>query len=201
VDKIKVREFKVKNFIVCIVDGSIVRRDKDIEFCNYGQPLHFSFIPKNEIWIDQEAHPNEMRFFIIDALTEFEHMQKGSSYDQALQAVKKIDRTKRLQARQNLSLQKKLYTIYKDTSVYIVNGNYVRTYLDPTYTEGGHGYVYDYIPKNEVWIDDDIFPKERPYIFLHELIERYLMKILNFVYKVAHQIASNIELQHRRKER
>ena len=47
-------------------------------------------------------------------------------------------------------------------------------YID--FTEGGHDKVFDFIPKKEIWIDDDLNPEERLFILVHELHERNLMK-------------------------
>ena len=35
--------------------------------------------------------------------------------------------------------------------------------------------VYNFIPKNEIWIDDDLYKKEIPFVLIHELHERWLM--------------------------
>src|SRR6266852_2179345 len=57
-----------------------------------------------------------------------------------------------------------------------VNGTIVRLYLDPEFVFGGHGYVYSYIPKDEVWVDVKMDPRETKYVILHEVLERDLMK-------------------------
>ncbi len=195
-----VRELQspIQGFTICIVDGSLVRKNYDIDFTNYGQFYRFPFIPPNQIWIDCEAHPNEYRFFIKDAIVEFLSMKKGSSFEQALEQVKKEDQKNRAAVHQSLSLDKKLlYNKYK-IFIYIVNGDYVRTYIDPTFVEGGHGYVYDYIAKNTVWIDDALFSKDIGFVVYHELIERYLMATKKLKYHPAHKIASDLEATWRR---
>ena len=40
---------------VWIVDGSYIRGHIDEEFTNFGQHYRYSYIPVQELWIDQEA--------------------------------------------------------------------------------------------------------------------------------------------------
>ena len=65
------------------------------------------------------------------------------------------------------------------------------------FVEGGHGYVYEWIPKDEIWIDNKIKSKEIPVIILHEFTERTLMKYKNIPYGRAHIAASKVEFEHR----
>jgi hypothetical protein len=53
--------------------------------------------------------------------------------------------------------------------VWIMNGRLVRSVFDIDFTEGGHDYVYEFVPANEVWIDDAVEEPERPFVLLHEL--------------------------------
>jgi hypothetical protein len=76
-----------------------------------------------------------------------------------------------------------------DPAIVLVDGSVVRRYFDPDFIFGGHGYVYDYIPKNEIWLDDKMNPQEIPYIEKHERIERQLMQD-GATYDEAHDIAT-----------
>lgn len=40
--------------------------------------------------------------------------------------------------------------------VWRIDGHLVRCYYKTDYTEGGHGYVYPWCPRNEIWIEKDI---------------------------------------------
>jgi hypothetical protein len=73
-----------------------------------------------------------------------------------------------------------------------VNGRLVRSVFDIDYTEGGHDYVYEFVPANEVWIDDAVEEPERPFVLLHELHERNLMA-KGWPYSKAHADSSRIE--------
>ena len=53
-------------------------------------------------------------------------------------------------------------------SVWIVDGRLVRSVFDIDLTEGGHDYVYEFVPENEAWIDNDLDEVERPYVLLYE---------------------------------
>ena len=190
---------------IWVVDGSYVRTHIDEEFTNYGQHYRFKFIPKKELWIDQEAHPDEQRFFIDHLLVEHRLMKRGVPYDKALEAADRIERAERKRAgdikrmtkggslpnpeQVHIRLWKRLET---QVSVWIINGRLVRSVFDIDFTEGGHDYVYEFIPENEVWIDNDLGESERPYVLLHELHERNLMA-KGWDYDRAHANASKIE--------
>jgi hypothetical protein len=75
--------------------------------------------------------------------------------------------------------------------VYLVNGEYVRDNLDVNFTMGGHGHVYDYIPKNEVWIEKGGEPLEDKFTLLHELVEREQM-VKGMDYEEAHENYANV---------
>lgn len=77
-------------------------------------------------------------------------------------------------------------------TVWLVNGRLVRSAFDIEFTEGGHEHVYEYVPRNELWIDDDIHDDERGFILFHELFERRLMAS-GINYDKAHKQASKRE--------
>lgn len=81
-------------------------------------------------------------------------------------------------------------------SVWLVDGLYVRNCIDIAFTQGGHGYVYNWIPKSEVWIDNANI-SETEWIITHELYERFLMKYSNKSYSQAHNMANTIEKRSR----
>lgn len=191
---------------VWIVDGSYVREQIDEEFTNFGQHYSFSFIPERDLWLDKEAHPDERHFFIDHLLVERRLMAKGVSYDDALVAADRAERRERRRAGDvrvlthggkqlphgqdvHVKLWKKLDN---GVSVWVVNGRLVRSVFDIDFTEGGHDHVYEFVPENEVWIDDDMDDSERGFILLHELHERNRM-ISGWPYGRAHEESSRIE--------
>lgn len=191
------------------VDGAYIRTQLDQEFSNFGHHYAFSFIPKDEFWID-EASPDEVKFFIHHLLVEYRLCRNGSSQEEARKKanvselrlrkkagdVQKLTRGGTLPNPENVhvSLWKKLET---PLSIWMVNGRLVRSVFDIDFTEGGHGHVYEFIPNDEVWIDNDITDAERPYVLLHELHERRLMeKGMN--YDKAHDDSNRLEKRARR---
>ena len=74
-----------------------------------------------------------------------------------------------------------------------INGRIVRDLYKTDFVEGGHGYVYAWIPNNEIWIESCIHASEAKFILLHESVERKIMKDFNLDYHVAHNIAADVE--------
>ncbi len=209
---------EVAHFQVFIVSGKHIRSYIDEEFTNFGQHYRFKFIPKNEFWIDKEYHHgNEIHYFIDHLLVENQLMAKGKTYDQA---IAEADAAESKERKKSQLLQKygndlmphlheKLFKKYRGKlKVWLVNGELVRDKFFIDFTEGGHDLVYHFVPKNEVWIDSDLNPREMKFVLLHELHERNLMAKelksrivpstkLYQIYSRAHHSASNLEYFYR----
>ena len=191
---------------IWIVDGSYIRGNIDEEFTNFGQHYRFKYIPDNEFWIDREAEHDEHKFFVEHLLVEHRLMAKGMPYEQALPEADRAERKERRLAGDVSSLthqgeklpdgkdvHERLWKkLESGISVWVVNGRMVRSVFDIDFTEGGHDYVYEFVPKNEVWIDDAIMETERGYVLLHELHERNRMA-KGWIYDKAHAESSKIE--------
>jgi hypothetical protein len=195
---------------VWAVDGAYVRGHIDEEFTNFGQHFRYNYIPENEFWIDQGTKSNEWRFFIDHLLVEHRLMEKGMPYKQAIVAADTEERKERRRAGDiskitnrgqklpegkdvHIRLWKKLKS---GLAVWIVNGRLVRSVFDIDFTAGGHDYVYEFVPENEVWIDDDIEEAERGYVLLHELHERNRMA-KGWDYDKSHAESSRLEYRMR----
>jgi hypothetical protein len=197
---------------VWIVDGTYVRGHIDEEFTNFGQHYRYPYIPDNEFWIDREAHNDERHFFVEHLLVEHRLMAKGMKYDQAIVLADRVERRERRRAGDLQKLTrhgKELPDSHKvherlwkalesGLKVWIVNGRLVRSGFDIDFTAGGHDYVYEFVPENEVWIDDDIQEDERGYVLLHELHERNRMAT-GWPYSKAHAESSRLEYRCRHK--
>ena len=83
---------------IWIVDGAYIRGHIDEEFTNFGQHYRYSYIPKNEFWIDREAKNDEQRFFIDHLLTEHHLMAKGVPYEKAIEEADRVERRERRRA-------------------------------------------------------------------------------------------------------
>jgi hypothetical protein len=197
-------------FVIWAVDGAYVRGHIDEEFTNFGQHFRYKYIPQNEFWIDQGTKSDEWHFFIDHLLVEHRLMEKGAPYKQAIVAADTEERKQRRRAGdigkitnrgQKLPEGKDVHVrLWKKLkgglAVWIVSGRLVRSVFDIDFTAGGHDYVYEFVPENEVWIDDDIEEAERPYVLLHELHERNRMAA-GWDYDKSHAEASRLEYRMR----
>ena len=199
---------EVSGFTVWIVDGDYIRDNIDEEFTNYGQNYQFKFIPKKELWVDKERVGSEYKYYVNSMLTINRLLAKGVSRGEAIKISDKEERSERAKSalvKKRIALKKypkKLIdSVHKDLlqkystkkiRIWIVSGELVRSLFFLDFTEGGHGYVYSFIPKNEIWIDDDIELDEIKFVLLHELHERRLMS-KGMKYDRSHKASSRIE--------
>jgi hypothetical protein len=199
---------RMKNVAVWVVDGVYIRSNIDIEFDNYGQWWDFSYIPKNEAWVDRETQLDEWLFFLTRMEVERRllrrHVAEAQVWPKARAAERRMRRDAgdldladgpRNPAKVHSQLWKRLRSGLR---VWIVKGRLVRSWFDLDFTAGGHDLVYrKYVPHHEVWIDDDVAEGERPYILIHELRERALMA-KGRSYNSAHDSANRFESACRR---
>ena len=190
------------------VDGEKIRKDLDPNFTNFGQHYDFNYIPKNELWIDRENSTGEKNFFITHMLTELKLIENGMGPDKADDVaciIEEVERHKSKKYQLNVSVKdncdkvkiKKIADI-KGILIFEVDGELVRDFFYDSFTEGGHDLVYNWIPEKEIWIDNDVVEKERPFIILHEFIERSFME-KGMIYEKAHMKALVDEWESRRK--
>lgn len=197
----------ISGFSVWIVDGNYIRGKIDEEFTNCGEHYRFKFIPKKEFWIDKKhGNGEEEKYFIEKLLTENRLMAKGICYETAIDRADRVERRERNKHERISREMKKLLKIAilkrihkkllkkysKKLKVWIVNGRFVRDLLYIDFTEGGHDKVYSFVPEGEVWIDNDLSPREIKFVVLHEVHERNLMG-LGKSYESAHRDSSRIE--------
>lgn len=194
---------------IWIVDGAYVRKNIDREFCNFGHHYTFKRVPQREIWLDHETDPDEESFFIAHALTERGMMAKGKSYEDALAAANLRERKMRarspdvrkvLRSRDVVDPSFVHVRLWKsipgEVDIWYVEGRMVRGVFDLEFSGGGHDYVYEFVPRGEVWIDNDISASETSYVLFHELHERNLMA-KGMSYDDAHEDASRLEYYYR----
>jgi len=206
-----IKKFKKIGKISCwIIDGNYIRTNIDEEFTNYGHHYRFNFIPENEFWIDKESDEGEEGYYICDMLKIMHAIKSGKTYKQAVELgeqAEKHERAKSMLAKKahkklkiGESLAKFLYKkqlkINSEIKFHIVNGELVRDEFFIDFTEGGHDKVYHFIPKGEIWIDDDVSKKEISFVLLHEIHERNLMA-KGWNYEKAHADSSCLEFFYR----
>jgi|GEM_PF-709722 len=203
-------------YTVYSVNALAVRNfaEPDEEFGNFATRDEFpNLIPKGEIWISEKLAAKEGVFFIAHALTELTRRADGAgdkAYEEGLQVEQllreKLNGVEFRNGKPHKRVPEKIYLASYITlpdpqgpvKVYIVDGNLVRSYYKTDYTEGGHGYVYPWVPKPEIWIENGVDHREVPFIVSHEYLERRLMRDEGIDYDTAHEICSKVEFNLRK---
>jgi hypothetical protein len=192
---------------VWIVDGEYIRTFLDEEFTNFGQHYRFPFIPENEFWLDKEGENDESNYFIEHLKVEWNLMRQGSSYPEAIVQADLVERAMRLKDSDITLVQNPVTKIIDPTKfrlklikaldnglkVWLVDGKLIRTFIHIDFTQGGHEYVYEFVPPGDIWIDNDIAWQERGFVILHEMNELNLMRE-GWAYTKAHENSSTLEL-------
>jgi hypothetical protein len=203
-----------EDFIVYSVNAFSVRNvaQPDEEFTNFATQEEFkNLIPKREIWIAEKNVTSESVFFIANSLARMKALARGRKEDAAYEAGLTVERFLREQltgikyrdGKPHAHVPEDIYVGHYLTlpdpkskiEVWVVDGNLVRSYYKTDYTEGGHGYVYPWVPKNQIWIEKAIDRQEFPYIAAHEYIEVRLMRDKHIDYDRAHEICSKVEFK------
>jgi len=189
------------------VDGEYVRKNICEDFVNYAHHYNLSFIPKNEFWIADGTEEGEIRYYIDHMLVEHRLVSEGKSREEAASRACMVEKGERSKSemmkklgdikenRKELidKIHKKILKTYSGkVRVWVVDGKLVRSTLYLDFGGGGHDKVFNFVPDNEVWIDDDISREERKFIILHELHERNLMA-KGADYPEGHKSATEIE--------
>jgi hypothetical protein len=180
------------------VDGLWVRHHGEPDFNNFGSYPRFQSIPRDEFWLDREVNHDERRFYLANLVAERKARQQGRGNEQAREVGNAAERQARAAAKPtrpaDVAASVKLRQIgaVQGVAIWLVNGKAVRDHLFQEFTEGGHDLVYDWIPKNEVWLDDTVVLAERKLVLQHELHERKLMN-QGMEYEQAHGRALRVE--------
>ncbi len=185
-----------KAFKIRFVDGSFIRNHLDTNFGFLEEHARAGFspsyyIPEGELWVDKHYRAELPRLIKIREL-----------YNNPKYARLSYQKIREILKRELVSHETPppfIEQTEKNGALTInhVNGHIVREYIDPEFIFGGHDLVYNYIPKNEVWLDALQGPRELPYTTLHELTERAYMK-QGMNYDAAHDIAIAVEKSARR---
>ena len=149
---------------VYYVSGYVIRREIDKTFPNYGSHRSFKFIPKNEFWIDYEnRNKREAKYIIINFLAFEKEIEKGKNVDDAIKIANMIEKRERHKSKwikklRKIKIKEKLLKkihekrlfgkITDKLKIWLIDGDIVRSLFDVDFNQGGHGYVYPFIPKN-----------------------------------------------------
>lgn len=168
----------------------------NVEFCTSG--MHEDFpksIAEDEIFIDDSLKAREIPSVLkgIGVRLRDRSNGKGSeeSYDNGIRHEKK-HRSRKPQSVKRLSKYATLRDSKGKIEVFVVSGKAVRDSFKTDFSQGGHGYVYDWIPKGEIWLEQEE-SDEFPFILAHEYAEMVMMRELGMEYEEAHEMASKIE--------
>ncbi len=192
--------------------------EPDEEFGNVATHEDFpDLIPEGQIWTVEATYRREGRFFLANATAELESLAKGQSKDAAFDAGVEAERRlrkevtgiefrdgrphRRLPPRIRLRPYCRLSDDIAATQVWLVDGCLVRSTYKTDYTEGGHGYVYPWVPKGQIWVEQCIDRDELPYIIAHEYAEMRLMRDKQLEYDRAHRICAEMEFDLRKAPR
>lgn len=199
---------KFGDYTVYLVNEENIRdmSEKLEEFSNYGIHSDFpKYIPQNEIWLSDHISDDEKFILISEALNRLKYELSGMSETHAYELALKHDKAMRhkfihsqhikmpTSNKPDDAIYLSHFGTFKDVEIYIVDGNLIRDFYKTDFVEGGHDYVYHFIPYGEVWIDIEVPRKERILIVMHEVTERALMKDKHLSYDKAHQKASKFE--------
>lgn len=81
---------RLGNIRVCLVDGNSVRRNYNSRFRDCGMKRTFSFIPKDEIWVDQRLSSSDRNLVLLRAIREYNLSVDGMKLDQMKHAVEPV---------------------------------------------------------------------------------------------------------------
>jgi len=213
----KKRIFTHPECTVYSVNGLAMRNvaQPDEEFGNFATHEEFPHvIPKGELWVSEKTVGEEGLFFIADVLARLHAKANGAAPATAYEIGLKVERCLREKilgthyrgGRPHKRVPPELYLGHyltlpdkrSQVAVWMVDGNLVRSLYKTDYTEGGHGYVYRWVPKSEIWIEEAVDRREIPYIVAHEYLERQLMRDQKLDYAKAHAICSEVEFSLRK---
>jgi hypothetical protein len=204
---------------VYTIDSFAVRNvaRPDEEFGNFATRDEFpDLIPPGELWLDERNFDAEGLIFLANALVRLGRQVQGIDPDEAYSAGLNVDRWLRRRitgepfraGRPHRRVPARLYVETYLTlpderfpiTVFLVNGHLVRCWYKTDYVEGGHGYVYRWVPKREIWVEGDLDHRELPFIVTHEYLELRLMRDRGLPYDRAHEIASRLEFDLRKRD-
>lgn len=174
------------------VNGFNIRNTIDVNFGGHYTRDYAAYIPPDEIWVEDYLKP-EISLILKIVKTEKKFFSKNKSFKKLRDFLKRG-------AKKNGSPPPFYRRITKKGKIKVVDvdGAVVRKFIDPYFISGGHDLVYEYIPRNEIWIDALNYKEDQPFVLVHEIFERNLMA-QGRDYASAHDFAI-AEEKHRRRQ-
>lgn len=208
----RVRLGKREGQRIWLVEGARVVRFVYPAFIMGGNDQRYRFNPDDEVWIDNRIGIEEFEYTVAHELIERKLMrERGYSYDRAHKAglalelsMRKRDQKRALKREKTCALP--VQGVYRrflrstgGVKIWIVDGPKVRQHLDGDYVFAGHGYKYDFIPKDEIWLDSAMSVEQAHFALFHELRERRMIAD-GIDYDVAYPEALALESQERARQ-
>jgi len=82
--QIKVRKLgRASGYTAWVVDGGVVRNEVDIDFAIGGNPARYSYVPENEVWLEDTGDEDDMKATFMHEVWEAGSMRAGDSYGRA----------------------------------------------------------------------------------------------------------------------
>lgn len=177
-----------------------------------GNDQRYRFNPDDDVWIDNRIGIEELEYTIAHELIERKLMrEKLYTYERAHTAALCLEKRMRSRDARRAKQREKtsalpvsgVYRCFlrrsRGVKIWIVDGPKVRQHLDGDFTFAGHGYKYDFIPKDEIWLDSAMSVEQAYFALFHELNER-LMIARSGDYDSAYPEALALELLERDKQ-
>lgn len=98
-------------------------------------------------------------------------------------SVKKIPKDKK----------KYIAELWDGTKIFMVNGEWVRNNIDVSWIGGSHESECGWIPKKEIWIEEQKSSMDAIFYLFHEIIESVQMKYFKQPYEKSHDISNSVE--------
>jgi hypothetical protein len=184
----RVRLGKREGQRIWLVDGAQVVRNVYPAFIMGGNDQRYRFNPDDEVWIDNRIGIEELEYTIAHELIERKLMrEKLYSYGRAHTAGLELEKRMRTRDARRARQREKTSTLpvdgvyrcflrsAKGVKIWIVDGPKVRQHLDGDFAFAGHGYKFDFIPKDEIWLDSAMSVEQAHFALYHEINERRMI--------------------------
>jgi hypothetical protein len=196
---------KIGKYKIVYIDSKKFRKSslKNQEFCSIAIHEDFpKYIKKNEIFIDENLSASEIKSFLIGLKDRLECLEDDSkNHENCYKHAMEKEKEKNYRLKHKSKIKKEKCCVLNDyknkIDVFYVNGKGVRDIYKTDFSQGGHGYVYDWIPKNQIWIEKEE-KEETAFILVHEYSEMVMMRDLKMEYEDAHPVSSKIEMKFRK---
>jgi hypothetical protein len=180
-------------FHVYLVDVEYVRDKIDDEMAEYATHYSMKEVPKGEIWIADDVRPSEIPYWIRESLAEQRYCANGKCAEKSEVEAFKTEYSFRKHIKDVGKIKTGVYKKIGPITIWWVNGEAVRSTYNSDWQDGGHGYIYEYIPKNEIWLENRLHGTDAQAILLHEVHEMNRMRFQHWPYLKAHNEANKIE--------